>query len=248
MDPSSFSSTDLMSLCVPAAVESFGRGGSFPWSLQSLTFELGSRLRRFASGIFEGTHIGFVFIPPSLEAIHGRALFCRPRPIIVDPGNTHFTVVDRTLMNTARTSVIHHFGDDPHVALDSTVEELGIYSFAWSPMTAFNCVSPSRLRLIDRAAFFHCSELGSIVLPPSVEVIEQYAFNHCHALQQVVFATGSKLRLIEYDAFIHCGFLQPVDVPASTKMLASFKVLAELSDRDGSRRIRVRFYTPGLRL
>jgi hypothetical protein len=184
-----------------------------------------------------------------LEAIDGSALACQStRPIVVDSANTHFTVVDRTLMNITRTSVIHYFGDESDIALDSMVEELGAFSFCWKTMTTFTLVDPSRLRVIARSAFYWCKNLASIVLPSTVEVIERGAFNYCSALQLAVFAAGSRLGIIEEEAFSYCHYLQPVDVPASAKISGDFQVLAEVTDLDRSRLIRGRFYTPALRL
>jgi hypothetical protein len=166
----------------------------------------------------------------------------------VDPANTHFTVVDRTLMNFTRTSVIYSFAQDSDFALGSTVEQLGAFSFAWSGINTFTVVEPSRLRVIARSAFLSCPHFVSIVIPSTVEVIEQCAFQHCLALREVVFAAGSRLRLIEAEAFSDCYCLQPVRVQRSAKICGLFAVVAEVSDTDGSQQIQVQFLRPRMRL
>jgi hypothetical protein len=249
LDPFSFTSRNFASLCVPAAVESFRDGGGFDSPLQCLTFEFGSRVRRFPPRLFIETRQSFVFIPASLEVIDRPAIVSHyhPLPVVVDPGNTHFTVVDRTLMNFARTSVIHYFGEDSEIALDSMIEELGAFSFCSRTMTVFTFANPSRLRVIAKYAFLGCRHLGSILIPSTVEVIEEGAFINCSGLQQLAFATGSQLRLIEAEAFSGCNWLQPVDVPCSATICGLFTVVARVFDTDRSRRLRVRFHTPALR-
>jgi hypothetical protein len=184
-----------------------------------------------------------------VESIDDSGAGCSyPRPVVLDPANPHFTVVDRALMNVTKTSVIAYFGDDSDSEFDSMVEEVGAYSFCWSKIANFTFVDPSRVRVIGRCAFHSCRNLPSIVIPSSVEVIEQRAFGDCYELQEVVFATGSHLRLIEAEVFLHCHFIEPVDVPSSVEIRAHFQVVAQVFDIDGSPRTRVRFYTPEHRL
>jgi hypothetical protein len=221
-------------------------GGGFPCSLQILTFEQGSRLRRI-----EGAprFPGALYLPASLEYIDGRTYAPDqqdeppdlPATWFLEPGNRHLTFVDGTLMNVSKTSVIRYFDMSGGTPLDPAVEELGAGSFFGLGISTFAFPEPSRLRSIGEQAFARCAMLGCIMIPSTVEVIGSWAFQDCRMLQEVRIATGSRLRLIGKGAFDDCEYLQPVDVPSSAKIRARFKVLARAYDEAGSLRVRVWF-------
>jgi hypothetical protein len=144
-------------------------------------------------------------------------------------------------MNFAKTSLIHYFGDDSAIVLDSMVEELGETSFLRCRLNSFSVREPSRLRLIGRVAFGTCGWLVYVLLPSSVEVIEEWAFGDCGSLRELEFASGSRLRRIGKCAFDKCHSLSPIDVPSTAKVCGTVTVLARMCRQDGSKWMRVQF-------
>jgi hypothetical protein len=250
MAPGSFTETRIRSICVPASVASFAGDRPFPASVELVTFERGCQLRRIERQLFECWQEVQVCLPASLEYVNGSEFF-RPlwigahwfAPFSLEPGNRHLVLVDRTIMNFARTLVIRHFGQESVSTLDPLVEELCPSSFACTAIATLNFPEPSRVRVIGAGAFADCTFLGSITIPSTVHVIGVDAFVNCVMLQEVRIAAGSQLRLIEREAFWYCSFLQPVDVPSATTIEGRFEVFAEIPDVDGSPWRRVRFQT-----
>ena len=62
-------------------------------------------------------------------------------------------------------------------------------------------------------AFFHCTEITSVSLPPSVTSIGERAFENCVRLSSVTIPTN--VASIAYCAFWGCGSLPAVTIPAS---------------------------------
>jgi hypothetical protein len=253
LDPSSFRGTGIRFLCLPASLESFtGRYPPFPTSLLALAFDRGCRLRRIDQALVFDPTILHICLPASLQYIDTLQLFrvewrSARLPSLpfwtVEAGSRHFVMVGSTLMNFARTSVVHSFDRNGVGAFDSKVQELCPRAFESHRMATFNCPASSSLRFIRTLAFRHCDSLTSITIAASVELIEELAFDDCRGLRDVRIAAGSRLEQIEKDAFRSCNRLEAVDVPAATKVRARFELVATVVGEDASKRIRVRFIT-----
>jgi hypothetical protein len=214
---------------------------NFPRSLQFLCFESGSRLSRIEGSCFQFTELFFFFIPAGLELFPERSPYsARPLPVVLDPRNRHFTIVDRALMDAGKTTVIHYFGDS-EVIIDSEVEILAHSSFASSPIKTITFAEPSRLRVIGPRALADCEMLRSIFIPSTVQVIAKSAFADCRSLHEVVFGIKSQLRVIKIYAFSDCPDLQSVYVPSNAKLRCNCTVYETVTDEYGSKLIRVVF-------
>ena len=72
---------------------------------------------------------------------------------------------------------------------------------------------PNSITSIDRAAFYCCSLLDSVVLPEKVTVIGDMLFANCTSLRRVVIPEG--LTLIDNSAFNSCYSLDSLIIPNS---------------------------------
>jgi hypothetical protein len=241
MDPSSFIDTTIRSICIPSSVTclSGGRWDLFPDSLELLTFEPGSQLRRIESPLFSDAPV-HVCLPASLEYVDGSAFYCAlsdrhcARLYTVEHGNPHFVVVGSALMNIEKTSLVCYLGRESVPTLDSMVEELGRYSFAGNAITTFTFPENSRVRFIRSRAFSECLLLDSITIPFTVEVIENGGFSGCEKLREVRIESGSRLRRIERTAFLSALALEPFDVPFWARIEGRYNVLQRVRHADGS--------------
>jgi hypothetical protein len=253
LDPGSFAHTKLRSLCVPASVESFPKPpsvwGGFPSCFLVLIFESGWRLRRLAGAVFGHHRPFYVFLPASLAEIEPDFFPCGLPPddphylptYALAPGNRHFSVVGRTLMNAAQTSVVRYFEESLHYTVEAGIEELGPRSFSSIPLETVEFAPDTNLRFIRAQAFEDSRSFMAITIPRTVEVIGFRAFCNCGALRDLQIELGSRLRLIEEAAFDCCESLRAVDVPITTTIRAHFIIDRTLVDAVGVKRRRVEF-------
>ena len=76
----------------------------------------------------------------------------------------------------------------------------------------------AKVTRIGYAAFYKCSGLTSVTIPPSVTKIDWQAFYKCSGLTSVTIP--SSVTTIDWMAFADCGSLTSVMIPASVKNLA----------------------------
>ncbi|MCM1114107.1 MAG: leucine-rich repeat domain-containing protein, partial [Clostridium sp.] len=95
--------------------------------------------------------------------------------------------------------------------------------------------SPDALRFdgnvtsISDGAFFFCSDLTEITLPPTIKTIGDCAFAHCTNLTSIALNEG--LESIGADAFMNCINLKTIDLPTTLEFVGSdaFITIAENS-------------------
>ena len=75
---------------------------------------------------------------------------------------------------------------------------------------------------IDRFAFYNCTGLTSIIIPPSVTSIGEYAFSGCTGLTTVAFGENSQLTSIGYNAFSGCTGLTSITIPSSVTSIGEY--------------------------
>lgn len=85
------------------------------------------------------------------------------------------------------------------IAEDSKLTRIGDYAFYCNKLESINL--PDSLVSIGDAAFMACNYLTSITIPANVETIGMKAFQSTDALQEVIFAEGSKVTVISEFAF-----------------------------------------------
>lgn len=74
----------------------------------------------------------------------------------------------------------------------------------------------NQTREIKKNAFYECSSLEGILLPPKLRIIGEGAFYRCKSLKHVRFPEG--LKCIGKDAFYFCG-LEELELPESLEVL-----------------------------
>jgi hypothetical protein len=80
----------------------------------------------------------------------------------------------------------------------------------------------SELCLIEVGAFEQCTNLESVVLPPSLMRIGDSAFGWCGTLRSVSFPAGSKLKEIGSSAFRVCARLTSITIASSVESLGAW--------------------------
>ena len=205
-------------------------------SLQTVTFEKGSRLKTIEESAFEDcTELTSIEIPASVETIEDSAF----------KGCSKLATV--TFEKGSQLKAI--WGG--YYAGSSSYHSYSYYYGAFSDCTALTSIEiPASVETIEAAAFMRCSKLAtvtfekgsklktiggsyasyyygafsnctaltSIEIPASVETIKAAAFMRCSKLATVTFEKGSKLKTIDGYAFSNCTALTTVDMSACTQV------------------------------
>ena len=216
-------------------------------SLQTVTFEKGSRLKTIEESAFEDcTELTSIEIPASVETIEDSAF----------KGCSKLATV--TFEKGSQLKAI--WGG--YYAGSSSYHSYSYYYGAFSDCTALTSIEiPASVETIEAAAFMRCSKLAtvtfekgsklktiggsyasyyygafsnctaltSIEIPASVETIKATAFQGCSSLATVTFEKGSKLKTIGgsyysyeayyYGAFSDCTALTSIEIPASVETI-----------------------------
>jgi hypothetical protein len=218
----------LKSLCLPASVELIGfrcflsPPASYVSSLESLTFEAGSRLRKIgAEAFFSCTQLLSICLPASVSEIDGATFqFSHFVRIDIEAGNMNFCVRDHFILDPAQTCIVASFGEDESIDIPDDIETIGPHSFASRAcIRSVSFGSRSRVRCIGACAFFGCY-FESIHIPSSVQELGQAVFSSGR-LRSVTFDPTSQLTRIGPGAFmIHS--LTSFCVPSSVEFIGNY--------------------------
>lgn len=106
------------------------------------------------------------------------------------------------------------------VALPEGVEEIGQFSFARSSLTSV--IVPQGVKKIGYGAFYHCNELGDVMLPDTVMCVEPKAFEHSLWVERFLEGTDNdEAFLIEGGVLIaYRGNAKEVIVPEGVRVIA----------------------------
>ena len=218
-----FFNTSLVSISIPAGVKTIGKEAfEYCTSLQTVTFEKGSKLKAFESGSGWGgvfgscTSLTTIEIPASVETIgHYTFSDCTSLQTVTFEKGSQLKMIEWSLFSgcTSLTSI-------EILASVETIEE-----YAFNGCTSLKTVTfekGSKLKTVD--GFGVCTSLTTIEIPASVETIKYSAFNGCTSLQTVTFEKGSKLKTFEgyyqgYGAFSDCTSLTSIEIPASVETI-----------------------------
>ena len=215
-----FFNTSLVSISIPAGVKTIGKEAfEYCTSLQTVTFEKGSKLKAFESGSGWGgvfgscTSLTTIEIPASVETIgHYTFSDCTSLQTVTFEKGSQLKMIEWSLFSgcTSLTSI-------EILASVETIEE-----YAFNGCTSLKTVTfekGSKLKTVD--GFGVCTSLTTIEIPASVETIKYSAFNGCTSLQTVTFEKGSKLKTIEESAFEDCTSLTSIEIPANVETIGS---------------------------
>ena len=210
IEEGAFAYSKLTSIKIPASVEFIENDAFKGSSLQSITFEKGSKLKTIGEFALRQTALTSIEIPASVETIEEGAISdCSSLPTITfEKGSKLKTIGEFALRQTALTSI-----EIP--ASVETIEEGAISDCSSLPTITFE--KGSKLKTIGEFAF-QGTALTSIEIPASVETIEEYAISFCSSLSTITFEKGSKLKTIGERAFIDSP-LTAIEIPASVETI-----------------------------
>ena len=210
------SCTSLTTIEIPASVETIG------WiafrnctSLQTVTFEKGSKLKTIETYVFYCTSLTSIEIPASVETIEEDAfLGCSSLKTVTFEKGTQLKTLDGFAGCTSLTTI----------EIPASVETIG--GSAFEDCTSLQSVmfeKGTQLKTIEggyqgrRSAFYNCTSLTTIEIPASVETIGNNIFDGCTSLQTVTFEKGSKFKTIGESVFGDCTSLTTIEIPASVE-------------------------------
>jgi hypothetical protein len=196
-------SNQLKSIVIPSSVVVLGKE-SFYWCecLESVTFEIGSRLERIDESAFSESKLKSITIPPGVALICGSA-FCAQSltSISVSRCNQHFRIRESFLEDIYGSTICRYFGSFRAIVIPGSVVDLGKLSFHdCKSLESVTFEDGSRLERIDDFAFSG-SGLKSIVIPSSVVVLGRLSFFGCKSLESVTFSDDSRMERINQKAF-----------------------------------------------
>jgi hypothetical protein len=198
--------------------------------LESVIFEIGSKLEQIRELAFERSGLKWIEIPASVKVIAPSAFFeIGPSSVSISGDSERFRIRESFLENADHTIVYRYFGDDCSLVIPFEINVLGQSSFAkYMSIESVLFESGSKLERIEAAAFAH-SGLKSILIPSSVIILNNSSFADCSQLKSVLFESDSKLKRIEVSAFARTG-LEQIVIPLSVTHLgnSSFADCADL--------------------
>jgi hypothetical protein len=159
---------------IPATVLVLGRSCFAYTDLQSISFEINSRLARIESSACRTLSLKSFTIPRSVTFISNRAFyFDKLESLFVEAGNSVFVIENDLFINVVDHKLIYIFSRSSTLVIPGSIEILG--STCWPHQHKFDSVvfeSPSRLRRIDSFEF----SSNVVVLPRTVDCIPGKAF------------------------------------------------------------------------
>ena len=216
-------------------------------SLQTVTFEKGSRLKTIEESAFEDcTELTSIEIPASVETIEDSAFkgCSKLATVTFEKGSQLKAIWGGYYAYSTRYSAYSYyygaFSDCTAltmIEIPASVETIGAAAFMrCSKLATVTFEKGSKLKTIGGSyasydayyygAFSDCTALTSIEIPASVETIEAAAFMRCSKLATVTFEKGSKLKTIGgsyasyyYGAFSNCTALTSIEIPASVETI-----------------------------
>ena len=208
-------------------------------SLQTVTFEKGSRLKTIEESAFEDcTELTSIEIPASVETIEDSAFkgCSKLATVTFEKGSQLKAIWGGYYAYSTRYSAYSYyygaFSDCTaltSIEIPASVETIKSTAFqGCSSLATVTFEKGSKLKTIGGSyasydayyygAFSDCTALTSIEIPASVETIEAAAFMRCSKLATVTFEKGSKLKTIDGYAFSCCWALTTVDMSACTQV------------------------------
>ena len=209
--------TKLTEVEIPASVKTICEGAfSYCSSLRYLSFSSSATEITLQNSVFANCGFLNLTIPASIIKM-GKECFtgCRDlQSVKVSAANTHYDSRNNcnAIIETATNTLV---------------------------VGCMNTVIPSSVKIIDKSAFAHCSNLTSIdipnsvteirssfnntglinvVIPNSVKILEGWAFAHCKQLTSVII--GDSVEFIGDLAFSSCEQLVNIQIPDNIKIVS----------------------------
>jgi hypothetical protein len=188
-------------------------------SLESVTFESGSRMERIEEYVFYESGLKSILIPSSVFVL-GNWSFreCNSlESVIFESGSRLERIGECAFYKSGLQSI----------EIPGRVTFIGGFAFARISLTSIS-VSPDNTRFRLREFFLedfdgstihrYFGSCRSIVIPSSVFVLGKESFRECKSLESVIFESGSRLDRIQEFAFSGSG-LKSILIPSSVFVL-----------------------------
>jgi hypothetical protein len=143
-------------------------------------------------------------------------------PLISPAASAGETIVERDSGMTGsphkftldESSVLTKYeGPGGSVEIPNTVVAVGASVFENNTtITNVTFETESQLTVVERRAFFGCTNLANIGLPESLETIREYAFTNCKTISNLTLPKS--LKIIERYAFSNCSGLTALTLPS----------------------------------
>jgi RNase P/RNase MRP subunit POP5 len=205
----------LKEIVIPASVAFLGEAVFARMkSLESVTFEAGSRLERIGGHAFLWTGLKRFVIPSSVVFLGNYAFNCTAIASIAFEAGCRLERMEVGLFAWAHVATL---------AIPACVVALEKESFKCCPLLSVEFEDGSRLERIGESAFSQDgrkdpAKLKSIVIPAGVVDLGKASFYKCTSLENVTFETGSRLEVIGDSAFAETS-LKKIVIPASVVSL-----------------------------
>ncbi|MCM1070072.1 MAG: leucine-rich repeat protein [[Clostridium] fimetarium] len=222
--------TGLTSVTIPNSVTEIG-GSAFADCTGLTSVTIPNSVTEIRYNAFGGcTGLTSVTIPSSVTKIANNPFpKCTSlQEIVVEDGNSNYTVVDGILYNSERTQLISYpAGKEGAFDIPNSVTEIEFYAFeGCSGLTSVTI--PNSVTEIGYNAFQGCTGLTSVTIPNSVTEIQFKAFEGCSGLTSVTIP-NSVTRIWNY-VFSGCTGLTTIYALPTTPPLCGYNVFKNVPE------------------
>lgn len=209
-----FSETSIRSIYLPKHLKLIDEGAFYKCKkLKKVIIAEDSELQTINIEAFSKTLIENFIIPSNLVNISEG--FCIDVPYVktieVSPLNIKYLFYNNLLIG--KSSIEQDDYDEllfapriiGKIEIPSNIKRIGRYALENSIyLNEVNFSKNSELEIIDKFAFFSCSFLPTIEIPPTVTEIREDSFSYCFQLKECKIPADSKLTQIHNNAFNDC--------------------------------------------
>ena len=177
--------------------------------LQSISIP--ESVKSIGSSCFKGcTSLKDVVLPTNISTLGGGAFASCPNLHLTFAPESSLRIDDQYIIYMSDDTIISQFigsNENADISINSNVTYIKDSSFyCKNNIISVTFPDDCSLKVIERRAFYQCTNLKSIEFPPNLEQIGEYAFYWCTSLKSVKFS--SKIKMIQKYAFHSCSALE----------------------------------------
>lgn len=176
-------------------------------------------ITNIADYLFNGcSNLAEISIPSTVTSIGSTSFkLCPIESIYLNPDNPVYSLRDDCLIHDANKALLLGTSNSV-IPNDGSVESISGYAFYKSKLK--NATLPDGLKTIGGYAFYECTELTELLIPPSVTHVLESAFENCTGLRTLTTAAQNDHNLIiRTSAFMGCTQLTNLTLSEGLKEL-----------------------------